>query len=138
MGRLVRDKIPDIIRRSGRTPRVTRLPADAYRNALMDKLREEVAELGAAQAAESVLEEAGDVLEVLTAIAAEHGATLDTIIDVARKKRAERGGFAMRLWFDGVDADSLMPPGSSLDLATDKNRDCGYDPPLSSPRCSIV
>ena len=69
----------------------------------MDKLREEVAELAAAQTSEAVLEEAADVLEVLTAIAAEHGATLDTIVDIARRKREERGGFDMRLWLDGVD-----------------------------------
>ena len=103
MGKLVRDKIPDIIRASGRTARVTTLPADAYRTALKEKLREEVAELTAADTADRVIEEAADVLEVLTAIVAVHGATLDSIVDVARRKRAERGGFDMRLWLDGVD-----------------------------------
>ena len=105
MGKLVRDKIPDIIRDSGRTPVVTTLATDAYRTALTDKLREEVAELIAAKDAHAVIEEAADVLEVLTAIAAEHGATLDTIVDIARRKRAERGGFDMRLWLNGVDPD---------------------------------
>ena len=105
MGKLVRNSVPDIIRKSGRTPQVTILPAECYRRALTDKLHEEVAELTAAQTNESVLEEASDVLEVLTAIAAENCATLDTIVDVARKKRAERGGFDMRLWLVGIDSD---------------------------------
>ena len=78
-----------------------------YRAALLDKLHEEVAELACgASDADAVIEEAADVLEVLTAIAAEHGATLDSIVDVARSKRAERGGFDMRLWLDGVDPAS--------------------------------
>jgi predicted house-cleaning noncanonical NTP pyrophosphatase (MazG superfamily) len=115
VGKLVRDKIPDVIRQSGRTPRVTRLPADAYRSALMHKLHEEVAELTAAQTTESMLEEAGDVLEVLAAIATEHGATIDTIVEAAGKKRAERGGFTKRLWLDSVDADPRVPKDSSLD-----------------------
>ena len=109
MGKLVRDKIPDLIRESGRVPRVTTLSTRAYREALMEKLREEVAELAAEQTREAVLAEAADVLEVLAAIAADHGATLDTIVDVARRKREERGGFDMRLWLDGVDQGPGAP-----------------------------
>ena len=103
MGKLVRDKIPDIIRASGRTPHVTTLAAGPYRAALRDKLREEVDELIAATATHALIEEAADVLEVLTAIAAEHGVSLARIVDVAQRKRAETGGFDMRLWLDGVD-----------------------------------
>jgi predicted house-cleaning noncanonical NTP pyrophosphatase (MazG superfamily) len=103
VGKLVRDNIPDIIRASGRTPGVTTLAAGAFRTALQDKLREEVDELIAARTTDAVIEEAADVLEVLTAIAAEHGVSLTRIVDVAQRKRAEAGGFAMRLWLDGVD-----------------------------------
>ncbi len=86
-----------MIRESGRTPHVVTLSTNAYRSALLDKLHEEAAELSAAQTTESVLEEAADVLEVLAAIAVEHGVSLDTIGEVARTKREKRGGFAMRL-----------------------------------------
>jgi predicted house-cleaning noncanonical NTP pyrophosphatase (MazG superfamily) len=103
VGKLVRDRVPDIIRESGRIPRVASLSAVAFRRALIDKLREEVTELGAAHTTESLLEEAADVLEVLTAIAVEHGADLATIVDIARAKRDERGSFDLRLWLDGVD-----------------------------------
>jgi predicted house-cleaning noncanonical NTP pyrophosphatase (MazG superfamily) len=103
MGKLVRDKIPDIIRASGRTPRVTTLGAAEYRSALRDKLREEVDELLAAQSTGAVIEEAADVLEVLTAIAAEHDHSLADIVDVAHRKRAEKGGFERRLRLGGVD-----------------------------------
>ena len=106
MGKLVRDKIPDMIRASGRTPHVRTLSIEEYRTALLDKLREEVAELIAAATRDAVIEEAADVLEVLTAIAAGYGGTVDNIVGVARSKRAERGGFDMRLRLDGVDAAS--------------------------------
>jgi predicted house-cleaning noncanonical NTP pyrophosphatase (MazG superfamily) len=76
VGKLVRDKIPDIITASGRTPHVTTLSSGAYLIALQDKLREGVSELVGAQASEVVIEEAADILEVFSAIATEHGATL--------------------------------------------------------------
>lgn len=103
MGKLVRDKIPDIIRASGRTPHVSTLAGDQYRLALIDKIREEVDELVAAEKSDAVIEEAADVLEVLIAMVAEHGADLDSIVDVARHKRTERGGFGMRVWLDRID-----------------------------------
>ena len=83
MGKLVRDKIPDIIRASGPTPLVTTVASDAYRTALTDKLREEVDELIAAKDADAVVEEAADILEVLAAMVVENGATIDDIVAIA-------------------------------------------------------
>lgn len=82
---------------------MTTLATDAYRAALTNKLREEVAELLAAKDASAVIEEAADILEVLAAVAAQYGATIDSIVGVAGRKRAKRGGFDMRLWLNGVD-----------------------------------
>lgn len=103
MGKLVRDRIPDIIRRSGRTPRYRTLSTDEYRRALIDKLNEEVGELAAAENQESILGAAADVVEVVAAIAAEYGADLGTVLDIASRKRTERGGFGQRLWLSSID-----------------------------------
>ncbi|MDA4088064.1 phosphoribosyl-ATP pyrophosphohydrolase [Mycolicibacterium hassiacum] len=103
LGKLVRDRIPDIIRRSGRTPRYRTLSTDEYRRALIDKLNEEVGELAAAENQESILGEAADVVEVVAAIAAEYGADLGTVLDIASRKRTERGGFGQRLWLSSID-----------------------------------
>jgi predicted house-cleaning noncanonical NTP pyrophosphatase (MazG superfamily) len=100
MGKLVRDKIPDIIRASGRTAEVRQLDREAYLAALYDKLGEEAAELRGANTADKVVEEAADVLEVLIGLAALHGHTLDDILRVAFAKRTERGGFGERLWLE--------------------------------------
>jgi predicted house-cleaning noncanonical NTP pyrophosphatase (MazG superfamily) len=100
MGKLVRDKIPDIIRASGRTAEVRQLDERSYLAALRDKLAEEAAELRGTNSAEDVLEEAADVLEVLISIAALHRHTLDDIVRVASEKRSERGGFDEQLWLE--------------------------------------
>ncbi len=106
MAKLVRAR--DLIRASGRSPRVGTVVVEQHRGDLRDKLHGEVAELVAAER-DAVLAEAADVLEVLAAIAAEHGATIDTIIDVGHRKRAERGGFTMRTWLDGIDEKPSAP-----------------------------
>jgi predicted house-cleaning noncanonical NTP pyrophosphatase (MazG superfamily) len=104
-GQLVRDKIPDIIRASGRTPHVTALGVGAYRAALHDKLREEVDELIAAHTTDAVIEEAADIVEVLVAIVGELGVRLDCILNAAQHKRMARGGFSMRLLLNRVDSN---------------------------------
>ncbi|RBQ16136.1 phosphoribosyl-ATP pyrophosphohydrolase [Spongiactinospora rosea] len=97
MGKLVRDKIPDIIRRSGRTPVVSVLGDSDYRAALIAKLFEESTELSEA-GHDEVAAEIGDVLEVLRALAAVHGHTWHDIERIADAKRDERGAFADRLY----------------------------------------
>jgi predicted house-cleaning noncanonical NTP pyrophosphatase (MazG superfamily) len=109
VGKLVRDGIPSIIRSAGRAADVRALDTEDFGAALGDKLVEEVAELRAASDADAVVEEAADVLEVLLTIVAEHGATLDNIVDIARRKRVERGGFAMRVWLENADQAPTAP-----------------------------
>ncbi|MEU8198288.1 nucleoside triphosphate pyrophosphohydrolase [Microbispora amethystogenes] len=97
MGKLVRDKIPDLIRQDGREPIVTVLDDLAYREALLDKLLEESFELRDASA-EQVPAEIVDVLEVLRALARVHGQDWRDIEKLADVKRAERGGFRNRVY----------------------------------------
>lgn len=99
MGKLVRDRIPDIIKTSGRTPVVRVLSEEEYAAALLAKLQEEVDELVAAPP-EQRLEEAGDVYEVLLAIAAELGHGEADLHREARHKRETRGGFIQRIWLE--------------------------------------
>lgn len=99
MGKLVRDRIPEIIEASGRKPTVRVLSAEEYAAALLAKLREEVDELVAAPS-EDRLEEAGDVYEVLLAIAAELGHREGDLHREARRKREVCGAFIQRLWLE--------------------------------------
>ncbi|GAA4186520.1 hypothetical protein GCM10022252_18630 [Streptosporangium oxazolinicum] len=96
MGKLVRDRIPEIIRAGGGDPVVTVLGDADYREALLEKLFEEATELRGASAA-GVAEEIADVLEVLRAVAHVHGYEWWDIEKAAEVKRTERGAFLERL-----------------------------------------
>jgi predicted house-cleaning noncanonical NTP pyrophosphatase (MazG superfamily) len=90
--KLVRDRIPEIIRAEGRTCQLEILDDETYLVALMQKLVEEAQELTGA-AAEKRKGELADILEVLEAIIAALGYDLAEIREQQRNKRAERGGF---------------------------------------------
>ncbi|WP_157249240.1 nucleoside triphosphate pyrophosphohydrolase [Nonomuraea typhae] len=99
MGKLVRDRIPAVIRRSGHEPVVRVLGAGEYRGALVDKLFEEAAEVREAVPAK-VIEEIADVYEVLRALAEAEGHDWTTVEKAAAAKRAERGAFRDRLYLE--------------------------------------
>jgi predicted house-cleaning noncanonical NTP pyrophosphatase (MazG superfamily) len=92
-GKLVRDKIPDVIRASGVEP-LTRVADDAeYARLLRDKLVEEVGEfLDSDDPAELA-----DVFEVVLALAATFGVDRDGLEALRASKQAERGGFGQRI-----------------------------------------
>ena len=97
MGKLVRDKIPQIIIADGRTPIVRILSDEEYLSELDRKLNEEVAEYQA----DKSLEEMADVLEVLLAICEARGHSVDELMEVRDKKREKRGGFRDKVYWEG-------------------------------------
>ena len=110
MSKLVRDKIPAIIRSKGSLP-VTRIAgAEEYRQALFDKLTEEAAELRDADRCHAP-EELADVLEVVYALAADHGVGRDDLEELRQAKHAERGGFVQRIIWDGNRELPEIEPG---------------------------
>lgn len=96
MGKLVRDKIPQIIIADGRTPIVRTLSDEEYLSELDRKLNEEVAEYQA----DKSLEEMADVLEVLFAICEARGHSVDELMEVRDKKREKRGGFRDKVYWE--------------------------------------
>lgn len=97
--KLVRDRIPEIIAANGGAVSVRVMDQDEYRAALHTKLGEEAAELRAAEPREQ-LGELADLLDVVQALAADAGHTLDDVIAAAASKTRKRGGFAGRLWLE--------------------------------------
>lgn len=99
-GKLVRDKIPQIIRAEGGEPIVRIATADEYRELLLAKLAEEAGEVLAADEADAPGELA-DVLEVVLALASDLGLTAHRLETLRAAKAAERGGFADRIVWSG-------------------------------------
>jgi predicted house-cleaning noncanonical NTP pyrophosphatase (MazG superfamily) len=99
VGKLVRDRIPELIRADGRTPTISTLDADGYLAALLDKLVEEANELRDAEPQRRI-EELADVYEVVRALVNRLDLDMAEVIAAADAKRAARGGFDARIWLD--------------------------------------
>lgn len=96
--KLVRNNIPPIIEAAGKQA-VTRVLSDEEYLAELDrKLTEECAEYQA----DKNVEELADVLEVLYAIAAARGYSVQELERIRAAKAEKRGGFADRIFLEKV------------------------------------
>ena len=99
--KLVRDRIPEIIERSGKTCTTEILSPEDYLRMIDAKLDEELAEYHKDQN----IEELADLLEVVNAAAIARGYTLQELEQVRAEKAAKRGGFAKRILLKDVYED---------------------------------
>lgn len=100
--KLVRDKIPEIIKRNDDGEAITRVLNDEeYKKALEDKLYEEYQEV-LSSSKEDRLEELADMLEVIIHLAALEESNLERIIEIEEEKKRKRGGFEKRLYLEKV------------------------------------
>jgi predicted house-cleaning noncanonical NTP pyrophosphatase (MazG superfamily) len=91
--KLVRDRIPALVRAAGGPGAFRRANPEELRLALRAKLDEEVAEFDAAASPEERLTELADVLEVVYALAASSGISASALDLRRAEKAAERGAF---------------------------------------------
>jgi predicted house-cleaning noncanonical NTP pyrophosphatase (MazG superfamily) len=110
-GKLVRDKIPQIIRSKGQEPVMYVADTEEYHIRLRDKLREEVEEF---LASDNDREELADILEVLYALANQVGTDQQQLEKLRAAKAEKRGGFADRIvWF----RNQRTAPGQDIGMA---------------------
>lgn len=100
--KLIRDKIPQIIKANGKTPTTRILNEDEYLEELCKKTQEELTEYIEAKTKPDKLEELSDLLELINALAEHEGTTLEEIDKIRRKKAEERGGFQDRIFLQDV------------------------------------
>lgn len=100
-GKLVRDKIPDIIRNNGEEPITRILETEEYKKALEIKLLEECHEVIDAQSRDR-LEELADLIEVVKALAKTEDATLEDVLKIADAKCEKRGAFENKIYLETV------------------------------------
>lgn len=101
--KLVRDRIPDVIRANGETPETERVSGAEYRERLHEKLDEEVAEFHDDPSAA----ELADVRAVLDALQSAEGLPESAVRDAREQKHDDRGEFA-----DGVVLTAVERSGS--------------------------
>lgn len=100
-GKLVRDRIPEIIERAGKTATWRELSANEFRLALRAKVLEEAKELMDA-GDDALLSELADLEEIIEAILCTYDLTRDQLDAARQRKNDERGAFAKRLFLESV------------------------------------
>ena len=92
--KLVRDRIPDMIKAQGETPIIRILDTEEYLQHLEAKLDEETGEYHR----DKNPEELADILEVVFALAEAIGCSKKELMEVYRRKHDARGGFEKRIF----------------------------------------
>ncbi len=98
-GKLVRDRIPEIMQQAGKSATWRELSADEFRLALRAKVLEEAKELVDA-ADDALLSELADLAEVIEAILCAYDLTPDDLDAARQRKNNDRGAFTRRLFLE--------------------------------------
>jgi predicted house-cleaning noncanonical NTP pyrophosphatase (MazG superfamily) len=93
--KLIRDKVPEIMKADGKNSQIHIAGDEEFKRLLISKLIEEAMEYKLKPSAE----ELGDILEVVHALAQQHGG-FDKVEEVRKKKTSERGNFSKRIVLD--------------------------------------
>jgi predicted house-cleaning noncanonical NTP pyrophosphatase (MazG superfamily) len=101
--KLVRDRIPEIIEKEGKTFSTRILDKEDYLNELQKKSKEELVEYLSANNDEEALEELADVMEILYALSEVHGFNPEKLEEVRKRKAEKRGGFQERIFLIDVE-----------------------------------
>ncbi len=86
---------------------VEKLRGSALLDALYEKLAEEHQELLAADGLKAKHEELADMVEVIIAVASQHGLDEAGLMDIVARKRAARGGFGEGPFYKGDELQVL-------------------------------
>lgn len=100
--KLVRDKIPEIIKSKGENPIIWILNDIEYKKELERKLNEEYHEVLDARGKDRI-EELADMIEVIKYLAKMENASLDEVISIAANSKSEkRGSFDKKTFLEKV------------------------------------
>lgn len=100
--KLVRDNIPGWHREKGHTVMGRQLTKDELRDALIVKLHEEADEVSGALSSEELVEEIGDVQQIINDLCAVMGVAKEDVAAIIAKKTGRKGGFLKGEYIDTV------------------------------------
>lgn len=101
--KLVRDRIPEIIEKTGKKFSTRILDDNEYIKELKKKSFEELQEYVETNNNEDAIEELADVLEIIHALAECHGASIEEVEVVRKQKADKRGGFKEKIFLIEVE-----------------------------------
>jgi predicted house-cleaning noncanonical NTP pyrophosphatase (MazG superfamily) len=101
--KLVRDRIPEIIRANGNKFNTRILDEAEYKEELQLKLKEELHEYLEAMEDSHAVEELADMLELIYSLVEVHYSSFDELEEVRREKKEVRGGFDERVYLIDVE-----------------------------------
>ena len=101
--KLVRDRIPEIIEKDGKTCETEVLSDDDYLVMLDAKLDEELTEYHQ----DKNIEELADLMEVIYAVAEARGYSIEQLESVRKEKAEKRGSFKDKIFLKTVQAQLL-------------------------------
>lgn len=96
--KLVRDNIPEIIKKNGGEPKTRILGNEEYKKMLDEKLLEEVNEY----LKDNNIEEIADIYEVIKAILKYKKSTFEDVEKTALEKKIKRGAFEEKIFLEEV------------------------------------
>ena len=100
--KLVRDKIPEIIKSNKGEPYTRILSDEEYKKELENKLFEECNEVKNSKESIERIEELADVLELICCLAKLENKSLEEVVKVKNEKRLKRGGFEEKIYLEEV------------------------------------
>ena len=103
--KLVRDKIPDIIKKDGKRPFVEKAGGVNYDRALGRKILEEAGELFSEWTkcdAAGILKESADMLEVLLTVLEGYGLSFKDLTAERKRRACQRGRFEKKLFLESI------------------------------------
>lgn len=101
--KLVRDRIPEIINKTGKSYQSRILTNEEYIKKLQEKGFEELQELVDAKDKDSSLEELADLLEIIHALAEVQESSIEEVEKIRAKKAEERGRFKEKIYLIEVE-----------------------------------
>jgi predicted house-cleaning noncanonical NTP pyrophosphatase (MazG superfamily) len=97
--KLIRDKIPEIIKENGENPIIHIASEEEYLKKLREKLQEEVKEF----LEDENEAELADILKVMDTLVEAKGYNKEKVQEIKTKREKERGGFSKRIILDRVE-----------------------------------
>jgi predicted house-cleaning noncanonical NTP pyrophosphatase (MazG superfamily) len=94
--KLIRDRIPEIIRRNNLQCDITTMNEEEFRQALRTKLQEEAQEVAEADEDE-LITELTDLYEVIDTLMTTYHINPEAVRNMQIRRRQERGGFTQRI-----------------------------------------